>query len=90
MRRFYVGKWSLEENESHRQLVFHNVIHGMNELLDAMQDLDLDLSDDNLANMAFVRNHSTVPIPLGTPFPVELYKPLRSLWDDPNVQTAWD
>ncbi|KAG6819968.1 hypothetical protein H0H93_006944 [Arthromyces matolae] len=89
MRLIHKVPFSAQEIELFRQLVFENITRGgMKYLLDAMEDMDLKLSEDNIPTIDLVE---TAPdLKDGEPFPVSYYEPLKSLWADPNVQKAWE
>lgn len=48
MRLIHKVPFTLQEQETYRQLVFSNVVLGMRAVLDAMDDLDIEVCDDNL------------------------------------------
>ena len=88
MRLIHKVPFSSSEIEYYRQLVFDNLTRGLCYLLDAMQDMDLKVSDDNLAHLDLI--DGTRDIRDGEPFPLSYYGPLKSLWNDPNVRKAWE
>ncbi|KAG6865042.1 hypothetical protein C0991_005535 [Blastosporella zonata] len=77
-----------EEIESFRQLVFDNLTRGMKYLLDAMDDMELKVSEDNIPHVEVIENASDLRD--GEPFPMIYYEPLKWLWEDPGVQKAWE
>ena len=88
MRLIHSVPFSAQEVESYRQLVFNNLTHGLKYLLDAMEDMELTVSDDNLPHVQLVED--AVDLKDGEPFPTTYLEPLRSLWQDPAVQKAWE
>jgi guanine nucleotide-binding protein subunit alpha len=58
----------------------------MKYVLDAMEDMELKISEDNLPHIDLIENASDLRD--GEPFPVQFYEPLKSLWLDPNVRAA--
>lgn len=88
MRYIHKVPFSAQEIESYRQLVFNNLTHGLKYLLDAMEDMDLKVSEENLEHVDLIENAADIRD--GEPFPKEFYQPLISLWTDPNVQKAWE
>jgi hypothetical protein len=88
MRLIHHVPFSPQELESYRQLVFNNLTHGMKYLLDAMEDMDLKVSEENIPHIAMIENARDIRD--GEPFPMDFYQPLLSLWTDPNVQKAWE
>jgi guanine nucleotide-binding protein subunit alpha len=86
MRLLY-KPYSHAEIESYRQLVFDNLIHGMNALLDALDLMDFTVSSTNIPYIEMVRDAGNVRD--GEPFPYALYEALRSLWKDPSVKAVW-
>ena len=87
MRLIHKVPFSPQEVESYRQLVFDNITRGLRYLLDAMEDMDLKVSDANLPYLDLVDGARDIRD--GEPFPLSFYNPLKSLWNDPNVQKAW-
>ena len=87
MRLIHKVPFSPSEYEHYRQLVFDNLTRGLCYLLDAMQDMDLKVSEENVSHLDLI--DGTRDIRDGEPFPYSYYQPLKSLWNDPNVQRAW-
>lgn len=87
MRLIHKVPFSPQEIESYRQLVFENLTRGIKYVLDAMEDMDLKVSEDNLQYLDLIENASDLRD--GEPFPPSFYTPLKSLWEDPNIQKAW-
>jgi len=88
MRVIHKIPFSPLEFEHYRQLIFDNLTRGFCYLLDAMEDMDLKVSEENLPHLDLI--YGTRDIGDGEPFPLSYYKPLKSLWNDPNVRKAWD
>lgn len=88
MRLIHRVPFSPQEIESYRQLVFNNITHGLKYLLDAMEDMNLEVSEDNAPSVQLVEDAQDLRD--GQPFPTEYLEPLRKLWEDTNVQKAWD
>jgi len=88
MRLIHKVPFSPSEVEHYRQLVFDNLTRGLRYLLDAMDDMDLKISEKNLEHWDLV--DGVRDIRDGEPFPIEYYEPLKALWNDPNVQKAWE
>ncbi|EGN94194.1 hypothetical protein SERLA73DRAFT_188809 [Serpula lacrymans var. lacrymans S7.3] len=88
MRLIHRVPFSPGEIESYRQLVFNNLTTGMNYLFEAMEDMDLEPSEDVMSHVELVRN--AVDIRDWEPFPADYFEPLRCLWDDPNIQKAYE
>ena len=57
-------------------------------MLDALQQSDGRLSEDNIRNARLVRNADEIRN--GEPFPIPLYGALSYLWDDPGIQAIWE
>ncbi|KAF8868088.1 heterotrimeric G-protein alpha subunit, GPA2-like protein [Mucidula mucida] len=87
MRLIHRVPFSPQEIESYRQLTFENVTRGLKYLLDAMEDMDLQVLEENVAYVAMVEGAEDLRD--GEPFPKEFHQPLKSLWEDPNVQKAY-
>ncbi|PPQ84829.1 hypothetical protein CVT25_015123 [Psilocybe cyanescens] len=87
MRLIHKVPFSAQEIEHYRQLVFDNLTRGLRYLLDAMEDMELAVSEENLPHLELI--DGVRDIRDGEPFPVAYYMPLKSLWEDPDVQKAW-
>lgn len=87
MRLIHDVHFSPQEFEFYRQLVFSNIMHGMKQLLEALDDMDLQVSDDVEEYAALVDEPPDVKD--GQPFPMEYHEPLKKLWLDPIVQKGW-
>ena len=88
MRLIHKLPFSPQEIETFRQLVFDNLTRGMKYLLEAMEDMDLKVAEENVPHVDLVE--SAPDLRDGEPFPMMYYEPLKSLWVDPNVQKAWE
>jgi guanine nucleotide-binding protein subunit alpha, other len=88
MRLIHRVPFSSQEVESYRQLVFNNLTHGLKYLLDAMEDMNLEVSEDNVQYIQMIEDAQDIRD--GQPFPEEYIEPLQRLWEDPNVQKCWD
>ena len=88
MRLIHRVPFSRREIESYRQLVFNNITHGLKYLLDAMEDMGLEVLDENASYVGMVEDAQDLRD--GQPFPIEYHEPLRKLWEDPNVQKCWE
>ncbi|KAI0063228.1 heterotrimeric G protein alpha subunit 4 [Artomyces pyxidatus] len=88
MRLIHRIPFSSQEVESYRQLVFNNLTHGLKYLLDSMEDMDLEVSPEDLEHIEVIENASDLRD--GEVFPTEYYEPLKALWNDPGVQKAWE
>ncbi|KAK0232000.1 heterotrimeric G protein alpha subunit 4 [Armillaria nabsnona] len=87
MRFIHRVPFSSQEIESYRQLTFDNLTRGLKYVLDAMEDMDLKVQEDNEKYLEVIENARDLRD--GEPFPMEYYEPLESLWNDPEVQKAW-
>ena len=74
------------EIENYRQLVFNNLTFGLRYVLEAMEDMELEVSDDNAKHLEMIAE--VTDLSDGEPFPVNFLEPLRALWADVNVQKA--
>ncbi|KLO17557.1 guanine nucleotide-binding protein alpha-2 subunit [Schizopora paradoxa] len=84
MRLIHDVNFSAQEQEFYRQLVFANLTQGMKSLLDALEDMDLQMPDDAEPQILMIENAPDIKD--GQPFPPDYLEPLRSLWADPTVQ----
>jgi guanine nucleotide-binding protein subunit alpha len=87
MRLIHKVPFSPSEIEHYRQLVFDNLTRGLRYLLDAMEDMDLKISEENLPHWDLI--DGVRDIRDGESFPINYYEPLKALWNDPNVQKGW-
>ena len=88
MRLIHKVPFAPHEIESYRQLVFDNLTQGMKYLLDAMADMDLKVSAGNIQYLEVIENARDIRD--SEPFPITYYQPLKSLWEDPSAQKAWE
>ncbi|KAG6915633.1 hypothetical protein DXG01_010634 [Tephrocybe rancida] len=88
MRLIHKLPFTPQEIEQFRQLVFDNLTRGMKYLLEAMEDMELKVSEANISHVDLIENASDLRD--GEPFPLNYYEPLKKLWEDPNVQKAWE
>lgn len=86
MRLIHRVPFSPQEIESFRQLIFLNLTQGMRYVLEAMEDMDLKVSEENMPHIDFITNSPDIRD--GEAFPQSYLGPLASLWADPNVQRA--
>ncbi|EKM60638.1 uncharacterized protein PHACADRAFT_85182 [Phanerochaete carnosa HHB-10118-sp] len=88
MRLIHSVPFNAQEVESYRQLVFNNLTLGFKYLLDAMEDMNLEVSEENLPYLRLVEEAQDLRD--NQPFPKEFHEPLQKLWEDPSVQKCWD
>lgn len=86
MRLIHRVPFSTQEVESFRQLIFENLTRGMKYVLDAMEDMELKVSEANLSYVDLIENAEDIRD--GEAFPEDFHNPLASLWADPNIQRA--
>jgi len=87
MRVIHNDKFTPQEIELYRQLVFSNIVRGLQMLIDALPMLDLSISPQNAPLVAPIR--STAELRDGEPYPEQLLQPLQAIWNDPQVQQGW-
>ncbi|EPQ61288.1 heterotrimeric G-protein alpha subunit, GPA2-like protein [Gloeophyllum trabeum ATCC 11539] len=87
MRLIHKVPFTPQEVESYRQLVFNNLTHGLQSVLEAMDDMDLQVSEENQQYIEMIE--SAADIKDHEPFPQSYYEPLKSLWADENLQKAY-
>ena len=86
MRLIHKLPFQPHEIEHYRQLVFDNLTRGLRYVLDAMEDLDLEVLPENVEHVALIDGNRDIRD--GEPFPVIFSEPLKALWRDPNVQNT--
>ncbi|KAG7439885.1 heterotrimeric G-protein alpha subunit, GPA2-like protein [Guyanagaster necrorhizus] len=87
MRLIHKIPFSPQEIESYRQLTFDNLTSGLKCTLDAMEYMDLKVSEDNIGYVDLI--DSARYLKDGEPFPIEYHEPLKALWADAGVHKAW-
>ncbi|KAB5592993.1 Guanine nucleotide-binding protein alpha-2 subunit [Ceratobasidium theobromae] len=87
MRVIHNDKFSQQEIEVYRQLVFSNIVRGLLMLVDALPAMQLQLSPTNERFIDTLRGTSELRD--GEAYPEQLLQPLQDLWNDPGVQQGW-
>ena len=87
MRLIHRVPFSSQEIESYRQLIFNNLTHGLKNVIDAMEDMELEVSPENQDLVPIIEDASDIKD--GEPFPTEFHDVLKRLWEDPFVQAAY-
>ena len=87
MRLIHNARFSSQEIEFYRQLAFSNIVHGMKMLLESLDDMDLQISEDMEERARLLEDPPDVKD--GAPFPQDYYQPLKALWQDDTIQRAW-
>ncbi|KAI0719072.1 heterotrimeric G protein alpha subunit 4 [Cerioporus squamosus] len=87
MRLIHRVPFSSQEIESYRQLVFNNLTHGLKYVIDAMEDMELEVSPENHHLVPMIEDASDIKD--GEPYPQEYHDVLKKLWEDPQVQAAY-
>ncbi|KZT09053.1 heterotrimeric G protein alpha subunit 4 [Laetiporus sulphureus 93-53] len=88
MRLIHKVPFSDQEVESYRQLVFNNLTHGLKYLIDSMEDMELEVSPENEQYVQLITDAPDLKD--GEAFPEQYHEPLQKLWEDINVQKAWE
>ncbi|PFH45979.1 hypothetical protein AMATHDRAFT_157094 [Amanita thiersii Skay4041] len=86
MRVIHKVPFSPQEIESYRQITFDNVTRGLRYVLEAMDEMELKVSEDNIPHAEVIE--TSTDLRDGEPFPTNYYEPLKALWKDPNLQKA--
>ena len=87
MRLIHNVHFSSQEIEFYRQLVFSNLTRGLEFLLDALEDMELQVAEDNQPLVTMIQQAPDLKD--GEAFPKEYYEPLKKLWEDEHVQKGW-
>ena len=87
MRLIHNVNFSQQEIEFYRQLAFSNIVHGMKQLLESLEDMELHISEDLEEHSRLLEDPPDVKD--GAPFPTDYYEPLKLLWNDETIQKAW-
>ncbi|KAL4256002.1 P-loop containing nucleoside triphosphate hydrolase [Pleurotus pulmonarius] len=90
MRLIHSVPFTPQEIETYRQLIFMNLTNGMGAVLEAMIDMHLTVSEDNLPHSELILKamDEGTDIRDGQPYPQEYLHPLEELWKDEMVQNA--
>jgi len=86
MRLIHKLPFTPSEIEHYRQLVFDNLTRGMRYVLDAMDDMELKVMEENHSHVELIDNARDLRDQ--EPFPMIYFEPLKALWADPNLQKA--
>lgn len=87
MRLIHHLPFDAQEIEMYRQLIFNNLTRGMQALLEAMEDMELNVSAEHHEYINMIENAPDIAD--AEPFPRSFYEPLKNLWVDTNVQKTW-
>lgn len=88
MRLIHRVPFTPAEIEHYRKLIFENLTRGLRSVLDAMVEMGLVVSPEN---MSYVSMIDDIPdLGDGEPFPPEYQTALRTLWEDENLRKAWN
>lgn len=88
MRLIHKVPFTPNEIEGYRQTVFDNITRGFKDLLEAMEDMKLEVSE---SNRQYIPLFEDIPdLKGGDTMPQEYKQALQELWADPAVQQAWD
>ncbi|GJJ09380.1 hypothetical protein Clacol_003602 [Clathrus columnatus] len=86
MRLIHKVPFTGQEVEFYRQLVFNNITQGLRTVLEAMEDFELNVAEEN---QAFVEMVFEAPdLRDQEPFPMKYLQCLLSLWRDDGVKKA--
>ncbi|CDZ96572.1 guanine nucleotide-binding protein alpha-2 subunit [Phaffia rhodozyma] len=88
MRLIHNVPFTSSETEHYRQLIFSNIVHGMRQIIDAMDLWEMRVLDVNRRNVAII--DSAPDLETGQAFPLEYKEPLVSLWNDSEVQRCYE
>jgi len=81
MRLIHKVPFSSQEIENYRQLVFNNLTFGLRYVLEAMEDMELEVADDNAKYLEVMTEITDLSD--GEPFPVQYLEPLKALKSEP-------
>jgi guanine nucleotide-binding protein subunit alpha len=87
MRLIHAKGFTDLERESHRVIIFTNLLHSMRLILEVMEREQIEF--DNPENMAYLPLFNQVPvIKRNEPYPHDYQIALRALWADRNVHAC--
>jgi guanine nucleotide-binding protein subunit alpha len=88
MRLIHSHHFTNDERETFRGVIFDNIMVAMQIILEAMDALKIDL--DQKENQQYVLLFDDIPsIERGGAYPENYLMPVKSLWADRGVQTAF-
>ncbi|CAE6532108.1 unnamed protein product [Rhizoctonia solani] len=87
MRVIHNDKFTPQEIESYRQLVFNNIVRGIVMLVDALPVMQLQLLPENERFVETLRH--TNDLRDGEVYPEGLLQPLQEVWRDPGAEQGW-
>ena len=79
---------NLPHGLTHSKIIFSNIVGGMKNLIDIMDERGIAVSQENRGFIEAV--DSEPPINTGQPYPIEYQHLLQRLWDDRGVRHCWD
>lgn len=88
MKLINVGSYTLEERVSYKEIIFSNTLQSMRVILDAMENLDIPLTDPTNARRAEVIL-SLAPQIDADSMPPHIADAVKGLWLDPGVQACF-
>lgn len=88
MRLIHKVGFTAQEIEQYRQQVFNNLINGIRSILGAMEAFEMHLARRNEPYIDMIEHAPDLRD--GEPFPIEYLMPLKSLWQDENLQAAYE
>ncbi|WVQ99881.1 hypothetical protein IAU59_007024 [Kwoniella sp. CBS 9459] len=87
MRLIHNKPFEPVEIEDYRKLTFSNIVGGMRNIIDVMDELNLAVQPENRRYISLV--DSEPPINSGELYPAKYLNALKSLWADPGVQECY-
>ncbi|WWC90831.1 uncharacterized protein L201_005768 [Kwoniella dendrophila CBS 6074] len=87
MRLIHDKPFEPSEIEDYRKITFSNIVGGMRNIIDVMDELNLAVLSENRRFISLV--DSEPPINTGESYPIKYLNALKSLWNDPNVQECY-
>jgi guanine nucleotide-binding protein subunit alpha len=84
MRLIHRVPFTQSEVENYRQLVFNNLTYGMKCVLDALDELQLQLSPTSAEAVQLVEEAPDIRD--GEMYPEEYFDALQTLWEDPAIR----
>jgi len=88
MKLIHDSGYSQEERETFREIVFSNTVQAMRAILEAMESLGLSILPENEGHQKIIFDQKEQIE--GKVLAPDVANALRTLWKDPNVQSAYE
>lgn len=88
MKLLHDGGYTQDEREAFKEIIFSNTIQSMQAILEAMQNLDCRLKDENRPFASIILDQSCQVV--RDFLPPDVTQAIKRLWKDPNLQSIFE